>query len=98
MNTAHVAETSVQDTVPDAPSNTRSIFELSPAEQRSMPKITIEGHIYDADSQVRMVIINGKVRKENQFVSDGLMLQKITPDGVILDYRGKVFHLGVFDH
>jgi len=98
MNTAHVAETSVRDTVPDVPSNTRSIFELSPAEQQSMPKITIEGHIYDAEPQARMVIINGKVRKENQFVSDGLMLQEITPDGVILDYHGKVFHLGVFDH
>jgi len=75
-----------------------SVFDLPLAEQQSMPAITIEGHIYDADPQARMVIINGNVRKEKQHISAGLVLQEITADGVILDYHGHVFHMGVFDH
>jgi len=75
-----------------------SVFDLPLAEQQSMPAITIEGHIYDADPQARMVIINGNVRKEKQHISAGLVLQEITPDGVILDYHGHVFRMGVFDH
>jgi len=78
--------------------DSKSMFELPLAEQQSMPVIRIEGHIYDTEPSARMVIINGHVRKEKQLISAGLVLQEITQDGVILDYHGHVFHMGVFDN
>lgn len=74
-----------------------SLNELTMQEQQSMPAINIEGHIYDIEPSARMVIINGKVRKEKHTISTGLLLQEITPDGVIMNYQGRVFHMGVFD-
>jgi len=69
----------------------------SQATQQSMSAIKIEGHIYDENPDARMVIINGKVRKEKQTISAGLLLQEITPDGVILNYQGRSVPIGVFD-
>ncbi|MDQ6969160.1 MAG: general secretion pathway protein GspB [Mariprofundus sp.] len=77
--------------------NIKSRFELPEAEQQSLPELSIEGHMYDVEPQTRMVIINGKVRKEKQSISAGLVLQEITVDGVILNYHGHVFHMGVFE-
>jgi len=75
----------------------RSLHELPIAVQQSMPEIKIEGHIYDVDPHARMVIINGKVRKEKHIIASGVMLKEITPDGVIISYQGDLFHIGVFD-
>jgi len=74
-----------------------SLRSLPIAQQQMMPVINIEGHIYDADPSARMVIINGKVRKEKQMISAGLRLQEITADGVILQYKGTLYRMGVFD-
>jgi len=75
----------------------QSLHELTRAEQQSIPAIKIDGHIYDVNPKARMVIINGKVRKEKQSISSGLSLQEITPDGVILNYQGQAIQIGVFD-
>jgi len=94
MNTVSGEESNL-----NATSNTvvQSLHELPMAVQQSIPGIKIEGHIYDADPHARMVIINGKVRKEKQTVGSGMTLQEITPSGVIISYQSRVFHLGVFD-
>jgi len=75
----------------------QSLYELPMAIQQSIPDIKIEGHIYDVDPHARMVIINGKVRKEKHTVGSGMTLQEITQDGVIINYQGRLFHVGVFD-
>jgi len=62
-----------------------------------MPEIKIEGHIYDIDPHARMVIINGLVRKEKHSIGSDMLLQEITSDGVIINYKGDLFHIGVFD-
>jgi len=74
-----------------------SLHELKISEQQSIPTVKIEGHIYDVEPAARMVIINGKVRKEKHTIVSGLLLQEITPDGVIMNYQGRVFQMGVFD-
>ncbi|MDQ6992077.1 MAG: general secretion pathway protein GspB [Mariprofundus sp.] len=70
---------------------------LSLSEQASLPDVHIEGHIYDKIATRRMVIINGQVRHEKQNIENGLILEEITSDGVILNYNGTVFHIGTFD-
>ena len=69
-----------------------------PAQTRnSLPAIQISGHIYDPTPANRMVIINGQVEREGHFVSDGLILEKITEDGIVLNYSGTLFFMNVFD-
>jgi len=82
----------------DQPADTaiEPLNELPVSLQQSLPTINIEGHIYDESPLARMVIINGKIRRELQTVGSGLTLQEITPDGVILVYRGTPFHMGIF--
>ncbi|MDQ6982251.1 MAG: general secretion pathway protein GspB [Mariprofundus sp.] len=74
-----------------------SLSDLPVSVQRSLPAINIEGHIYDDHPARRMVIINGNIRREKQAIGNGLRLEEITPDGVILSYQGNVFHMGVFE-
>ncbi len=82
-----------------APANAdiRSLSELPVSVQQSLPAINIEGHIYDDRPARRMVIVNGNIRREKQPIGNGLRLEEITPDGVILSYQGNVFHMGVFE-
>jgi len=80
-----------------AETSIKSRSELPIAIQQSLPSIRIEGHIYDESPAKRMVIINGKIHREKQRISANLKLEEITPNGVILDYQGHVFHLGVFE-
>ena len=74
-----------------------AISELPLAVQQALPAIHIDGHIYDDNPAKRMVIINGKTYREKQQITGGLKLEEITPNGVILNFQGHVFHLGVFE-
>jgi len=87
------------DTSHAAPANAAisSLSELPVSVQRSLPAINIEGHIYDDHPAKRMVIVNGNLHREKQAIGNGLRLEEITPDGVILSYQGNVFHVGVFE-
>jgi len=80
-----------------AEANIPSRRELPVSVQQSLPPINIEGHIYDANPVARMVIINGAIRREKQRIDHGMILEEITPNGVILSYQGHVFHMGVFE-
>jgi len=80
-----------------ADSDIPSLKDLPVSVQQSLPPINIEGHIYDDNPAERMVIINGKIRREKQSIGTMLMLEEITPNGVILSYQGHVFHMGVFE-
>jgi len=80
-----------------AETNIVSWRELPLSVQQSLPPINIEGHIYDENPAVRMVIINGKIRREKQSLGNMLKLEEITPNGVILSYQRHVFHMGVFE-
>jgi len=71
--------------------------QLSAMQQAAVPAIRIEGHVYDKIPAARMVIINEQLRREGQPCGNGLMLEEITTDGVILSHNGTVFHIGTFD-
>lgn len=80
-----------------AETNIPSLRELPVSVQQSLPTINIEGHIYGENPAARMVIINGAIRREKQRIDHGMILEEITPNGVILSYQGHVFHMGIFD-
>ncbi len=57
--------------------------------------ITISFHAYSNNPGERRVMINGNMARQGEPLADGLSLEQITPDGVILDYKGFRFHHGI---
>jgi len=60
--------------------------------QKGIPSLKFEQHIYASDGQ-GWVNVNGRDRYEGDIVADGLSLDKILPQQVILTYRGEKFSL-----
>jgi len=90
---AQATASAIAPAAPDIPPRS----ELPVTIQQALPKIRIEAHIYDAMPSARMVIINGHMLREDQSLEDGLILEAITETGIILDYQGTRFRMGVFD-
>jgi general secretion pathway protein B len=59
----------------------------------SLPQLRLDLHVYDATPARRHVLINMKKMREGESNSDGVKLVEITPDGVIMSYRGGEFLL-----
>lgn len=65
--------------------------ELSASLKNALPPIRITSHLYRGDS--RLVSINGKIMSEGVNMGEGLFLDEITPEGVILSFRGQRFRV-----
>lgn len=71
------------------------ITELPREIAAALPALEFFSHMYSGEPQYRSVIINGEYLKENQKLSDQLMLEEITEEGVILNYQGVRFRVSV---
>jgi len=80
-------------TVPD--NKIYAISELPDTVRQELPAITISTHIYSSDKSERLAAISGHIGREGQEVMTGIMLESITPDGVILRYQGYRFRVGL---
>lgn len=69
--------------------------ELSPQVRDAIPDISLSMLIYSTKPGERWININGAKRREGDEISAGLKLDEITPDGAILNYRGRRFYKGV---
>jgi len=49
-------------------------------------------HVYDANVSKRMVVIDGWRYRQGDSLPEGAELVEITPDGMVLRYRGTWFH------
>jgi hypothetical protein len=56
------------------------------------PKLVINGGIYSERRDMRMAIVNGNVVREGQDVN-GVTVEQIRPEGVVLAYRGSRVHV-----
>ncbi len=75
----------------------QQLWELPEGVRRGLPPMTYSFHVYASDPQRRTIIINNRTLREGQQVSDGVLLEEITPDGVILatgGYRVQIPVLG----
>ena len=69
--------------------------ELPPSLRKQLPSLKLTGHLYSlAHPKARKVILNGIALKEKQYLDDEMMVNEITPDGVILDFQGRLFRMG----
>ena len=70
--------------------------ELSEDFRQEIPELELTGHLYSAKyPKARKVIINGIALREQQYISADLFVREIKPDGVVLNYKESMFHLGV---
>jgi general secretion pathway protein B len=70
--------------------------ELPLAIQQEIPDMKIQLHSYSNKSVNSIVSINSRMMKEGDSLAPGLKLEQITPDGVILSYKGYRFQHGIY--
>jgi len=71
----------------------KKVGELPSSVRQGLPKLSMSLHYYTAAPASRLVRINGENLREGQSVTDGLTLERITPDGVVFDWRGTRFRV-----
>jgi general secretion pathway protein B len=63
--------------------------------QRQFPELSIQLHSYSSKTDERLVYINSTRMREGESVMPGLVLEQITPDGMIFSYKGYRFKRGI---
>lgn len=70
-----------------------TIYELQAEGSITLPELHLDIHVYSEAPEDRFVFINMSKQREKSQLSEGPTVEEITPDGVILDYRGTTFLL-----
>ncbi len=74
-----------------------SFLEELPAEVRhEIPALSFAGHVYAGDADKRLIIINNRIVREGDLISDGLSLEQIGSDSVVLRYQTALFRVQLF--
>ena len=60
--------------------------------QEGLPRLSFEQHIYASDGE-GWVKVNGRDRYEGDSIANGVIIDEILPQQVILTYRGEKFSL-----
>jgi general secretion pathway protein B len=86
--TRAAAENTAQDdeVLPD-------ISQVSVSDAQSLPDLHLDVHVYATKSADRFVYINMRKYREGAVVQDGLTVERIRRDGVVLNYQGLRFLL-----
>jgi general secretion pathway protein B len=67
--------------------------DLATANGANLPELRLDMHVYDPKPQARFALINMKKVTEGQMVADGVKVEAITPEGVVLSHNGSKFLL-----
>ena len=70
-----------------------TIYELRANGSITLPELHLDIHVYSEVPEDRFVFINMSKQREKSQLSEGPTVDEITPDGVVLDYRGTTFLL-----
>lgn len=70
-----------------------TIYEVIADGSVVLPDLHLDIHVYSEVPQDRFVFINMSKQREKSQLSEGPVVEQITPDGVILTYRGTSFLL-----
>jgi len=79
--------------VADPDANLPLATQLSGDVQKRIPNIDFGAHVYAGKTNNGFVILNGKKRYSGDSVATGVVVERITEDGVILDMNGTRFKL-----
>ena len=84
----------VQNDPPPVPGKIYQSGDLPASVQQNLPAVNMSIFMYSEDPALRMVRINGQTFREGQYISEGLKVEEIKPDGVILKYKNYRLHIG----
>jgi len=70
-----------------------SIFSFDAATQRSIPDINYGAHIYASDNNSGFVILNGVKKQVGERLRNGIFIEKINEEDLVLSYNGLLFTL-----
>jgi len=70
-----------------------SFNELRAKGQLALPDLHLDIHVYSGQPEDRFVFVNMSKYKEHATLSEGPVVTEITPEGVVLNYRGTTFLL-----
>jgi hypothetical protein len=80
----------------------RKVFdpsELPSDVRKDLPIVTFSGHLYSKKPGVSVVFVDGgRPIKEGRQIVDELILHKITPTGVIVEFRGYLVEVGILQN
>lgn len=65
-----------------------TLRELPEQIQRTIPQLSIGGYIYSDNQTDRSVLINKRLLRDGDQVATDLILEKMTPTGMIFNYKG----------
>lgn len=70
-----------------------SIYDIERTFQKTIPSIAYDAHIYASDSNSGFVILNGVKWRQGERMRNGIYIEKIAENELILSYQGVVFSL-----
>ncbi len=76
---------------PDPYASVPMLWQLPSSIRSKLPEISLTVHVYAPKSSSRFVIVNRRKYREGDALGVGVKLEAIVPDGVILDYDGRIF-------
>lgn len=71
------------------------LSDLPPAIRQEIPDIAISFHVYASRPADRRIMINNELLRQGDSLPPGLVVERITPDGVVIGYKGYHFQRGV---
>lgn len=74
-----------------APTEVPPYYQLAYDVRKALPALKLSMHVYSADPAARFVILNDSRMTEGEKTPDDVTLEKIVPDGVILEFQGHRF-------
>ena len=77
------------------PNKVYSLSELPLSVQQKLPSFGISVFLYSDDPSSRMVKINNKMLREGDYLSEGLKLEEINQNSLILSYQSFRFRVGL---
>jgi general secretion pathway protein B len=77
-----------QTASPSSENRIAALRELPQHIQSEIPALTVSGYIYSKNQADRTVLINKKLLHEGDQVAPDLSLEKLTPTGMVLNYKG----------
>ena len=67
--------------------------QMTAADGGALPQLRLDLHAYAAKPEDRFVLINMKKLREGDSLAEGVKVESITPDGVVLSHNGSKFLL-----
>ena len=71
-----------------------TIRDLPDQIQREIPALKVGGYIYSGNKADRSVLINNRLLREGDEAAPGLVLEKMDPSGMVLNYKGYRYRRG----